>query len=96
MERFYEKINDPNYHAATFFAVCRGKVNFVRYIRICYLLVRTFLTTKAHLKRRKFHVMNLMQIDQNINISSFALHLAQESSMFEAVVVLITNGTVFR
>jgi len=27
MERFYEKINDPNYHAATFFAVCRGKVS---------------------------------------------------------------------
>ena len=26
MERFYEKINDPNYNAATFFAVCRGKV----------------------------------------------------------------------
>ena len=26
MERFYEKINDPNYSAATFFAVCRGKV----------------------------------------------------------------------
>lgn len=27
MERFYEKINDPNYNAATFFAVCRGKVS---------------------------------------------------------------------
>lgn len=27
MERFYEKINDPNYNSATFFAVCRGKVS---------------------------------------------------------------------
>lgn len=27
MERFYEKINDPSYNAATFFAVCRGKVS---------------------------------------------------------------------
>ncbi|PFX28485.1 Regulator of telomere elongation helicase 1 [Stylophora pistillata] len=27
MERFYEKINDPSCNAATFFAVCRGKVS---------------------------------------------------------------------
>ena len=26
MERFYEMINDPNLNGATFFAVCRGKV----------------------------------------------------------------------
>ena len=28
MEQFYEKINDPNHNGATFFAVCRGKVEY--------------------------------------------------------------------
>lgn len=42
MERFYEKINDPNYNAATFFAVCRGKVG------VNHLCMKKWLNSLIH------------------------------------------------
>ena len=32
MHAFYEKISDPKYNGATFFAVCRGKVQYSFYV----------------------------------------------------------------
>jgi len=35
MDAFYEKINDPQYNGAVFFAVCRGKVWLGVYVCVC-------------------------------------------------------------
>ena len=35
MDSFYEKINDPQYHGAIFFAVCRGKVCVCSVVFMC-------------------------------------------------------------
>ena len=43
MEQFYEKINDPNHNGATFFAVCRGKVEYYWFIYASLILLHFFL-----------------------------------------------------
>lgn len=74
MERFYEKINDPNYNAATFFAVCRGKVQE----QFSYPVQTLFIAISAKTK-----LYNCFNVKLRVKISvahflRFTLELSQQ------------------